>query len=710
MYNQSCLLISDDQKETQIITGSKLQAVCNVFLHMADTRLIRLSPVQTPTGMQFIGKTGEVCAEAAFSNTANWDTLTISKYVRDKSIRLLATGTVELDKPIICSINDTGKDSEYFQMTSGGAYSSNFNCFYSPNNDTAIVFDAGSTFLNIAPDMAHYEVSDTNTIEIKILRNHYRTIANPYYKPMDKERFPRPPIGWLSWYCYFGNFDEEKTLKTLDFADKNFKRFGFQYVQLENWQKHSWKLPVEKFHHKLEWDEEKFPHGMKYISDKIKERGLIPGLWVVPLGTGEEEQFKTHPEMYLRDESGNPLGNWSGDYALDPTHPDSLKSIYNTMHVITNDWGYDYVKVDGLELGGAGYADEYYTNESIASRFSNPMDEPLRKIGNIIREAIGDQIFFTSCAGSWKRAGKIVGIANAARVGSDVLWEGNDPIWEGVVVTARAIQKAHYVHNIFWYNDPDVLAMRSPLTTEHARLLTTMYGLSGQLLFLGDIIYELPEEKVDMLKRIMPVENVYPGHIPLDDPEKTPAETGLPWSTDDLKDTWILHIKKPFEDWCVVALINFDETQTKTLILNASSAGLDSDSTYLLYDYWHDKFLGSMQGEKAFDLACQSCLLLAVREEQSNPQILSINRHVTQDSISLIDVNWDNDSDTLHGISDVVGDDEYRITLHIPEEYSFDSVQCDIGSIDYTIINPKVAKITINCSENTRIIWSVRFA
>ncbi len=448
---------------------------------------------------------------------------------------------------------------------------------------------------------------------------------------------------------------------------------------------------------------------MRYVSDKIRERGLIPGLWVAPLGTGEEAQFKAHPEMYLRDEAGKPLGNWSGDYALDPTHPDSLKAIHDTMYVITHDWGYDYVKVDGLELGGAGYADEYYTNESIRSRFSHPMDEPLRNIGNIVREAIGDQIFFTSCAGSWKRIGKMVGIANAARVGTDVLWEGNDPEWAGVTHTARTIQKAHYVHNIFWYNDPDVLAMRAPLTTEHAQLLTTMYGLAGQLLFLGDIIYELPEEKVDMLKRIMPVENVYPGHIPLDDPEKTPAETGLPWSTDDLKDTWVLHIKKPFEDWCVVALINFDETSTKTLKLNAKTAGLDQDTTYLLYDYWHDKFLGSMLGERAFDIACQSCLLLAVREEQSIPQILSVNRHITQDSISLIDVNWDDDSRTLHGISDVVGDDEYRITLHIPEDYSLESAECDFGCIDYTIVSPDIAKIRIQCSENTRVNWSVVF-
>jgi len=693
----------------QIFVGGKLLSTCRVFTLSDKQRLKTLTPVQSDDGMQFMADGDTVHAEVALSSDTYGDTLTIIKCDDDSTSKLMVSGYSELNKPFMCSINSDGYNSEYFHMTTGGADSSIFNCFYSPDDDTVMVFDSGSTNLKITPETSHYELTDKHQIQIGILKNHYRTIANPYYKPMDKERSPRPPVGWLSWYCYFGDFDEEKTLATLDFADKNFKRFGFQYVQLENWQKHSRKLPVEKFHHKLEWDEEKFPHGMRYVSDKIKERGLIPGLWVAPLGTGEEAQFKAYPEMYLRDESGKPLGNWSGDYALDPTHPDSLKAIYKTMHVITHDWGYDYVKVDGLELGGAGYADEYYTNEAIRSRFSHPMDEPLRNIGNIVREAIGDQIFFTSCAGSWKRIGKMVGIANAARVGTDVLWEGNDPEWAGVMHTARTIQKAHYVHNVFWYNDPDVLAMRAPLTTEHAQLLTTMYGLAGQLLFLGDIIYELPEDKVDMLKRIMPVENVYPGQIPLNDPEKTAAETGLPWSTDDLKDTWILHIKKSFEDWCVVALINFDETQNKTLTLNAKTAGLDPVATYLLYDYWHDKYLGSMLGEQAFDIVCQSCILLAVRKEQLNPQILSVNRHITQDSISLIDVNWNDFSDTLRGVSDVVGDDEYRITLHIPDEYTLESADCDSGSIDYTIVSPNVAKVKINCCENTRVTWSIRF-
>ncbi len=237
MDNQNCLLISDDQREIQIITEGKLQAVCSVLLHIDDLKLLRLSPVQTPTGMQFIGKSGVVCADATFVSNADTDTLTIRKCLLDKSIRLLATGKVELDKPFICSINDNGKDSEYFHMTSGGADSSIFNCFYSPDDDTAVVFNSESTEIMITPERSRYELIDTETIEIKIHRNHYKNIANPYYKPMDKERFPRPPIGWLSWYCYFGDFDEEKTLKTLDFADKNFKRFGFQYVQLENWQK-----------------------------------------------------------------------------------------------------------------------------------------------------------------------------------------------------------------------------------------------------------------------------------------------------------------------------------------------------------------------------------------------------------------------------------------------------------------------------------------
>lgn len=38
-------------------------------------------------------------------------------------------------------------------------------------------------------------------------------------------------------------------------------------------------------------DKEKYPHGLKYVADKIKEDGFVPCIWTVPLRREEKTNF-----------------------------------------------------------------------------------------------------------------------------------------------------------------------------------------------------------------------------------------------------------------------------------------------------------------------------------------------------------------------------------------------------------------------------------
>jgi len=378
-----------------------------------------------------------------------------------------------------------------------------------------------------------------------------------------------------------------------------------------------------------------------------------------------------------------------------------------------HDWGYDYIKVDGLETGGddtnGWYADTYYAGEDVKGRFYAHEDNPLRNITTLIREAAGEKTFITACGATSRKDGRCVGIANAARTGKDLFWEGEDPTWSSVILAARDIQNTHYVHNVFWYNDPDVLCLRPSLNEKQAQVLSTLYGLSGQLLFLGDILYELPPKRVDMLKRLMPVENIFPGHIPAHNPMEASKCDSYPWDTGDLRNIWVLHIRKHFEQWQVVVLFNWNETEEKKITLRADKAGLRSDGNYLVYDYWNDTFLGKFCGEREFIVPSQSCLLLSVREEHLHPQIVSVNRHITQDSISLQDVKWDEEINALVGSSEVVGDDEYVLTLHVPEGFCLESIETDASEAVCRHVSENIVKISIQSRENTLVRWSIAF-
>ena len=114
-----------------------------------------------------------------------------------------------------------------------------------------------------------------------------------------------------------------------------------------------------------------------------------------------------------------------------------------------------------------------------------------------------------------------------------------------------------------------MLCARQPLTIDHARALCTIVGLTGQALLLGDILYDLPPERVRMLQRLMPICDVYPGHL-------APCAA--------LPEIWNLLIRRPFEQWNVVGVFNWNERGARTIETSLEDLHLCADREYLPYD------------------------------------------------------------------------------------------------------------------------------
>jgi len=611
----------------------------------------------------------------------------------NSNLSLTAEGKVLLPGAIPGLVKPSKEQTDIFSMTCGQPVTNQFNSVYFLKNDLMLETNANERVIAPGPKECRIRLNDQKKITLIFHRDYYRRNFNPHYRPK-KKTFSHPPVGWLSWYCFFGDFDEEKTLKITDFAAKHLKDFGFQYVQLENWQQNSRTMPPSGYYHSLECDPEKFPHGMKFIADYIRQKGLKPGIWVVPLGTGDEKFFKENKKMFLVDKQGNPVISWSGKYTLDPTHPKAREYIYNMFHTINHEWGYEYMKVDGMEIGGDYYADTLYYRKDIQKLFHRKEKDPLRKIALLIRKAIGTRTFFTVCGGKVNKNGKFVGVGNAARIGGDVFFEGENPQWGAVFHTAAVTTQTYHVHNIFWFNDPDVLSIRLPLSKTYAQVLSTIVGLTGQLLFSGDIIYELSAERVRILQQLMPVPNIYPANF---------------YPVKETKDIWNLIIRTGFEQWNVVALFNWSEKENKKVVLEAKTLGLVEDKEYLLYEFWNDEFCGSFAKTRELLLPVQSCLLLAIREKKNHPQIISVNRHLTQDAVSLSGVTWSQKNLLLSGRSEVPGNFDYIITIHLPGRYKVKSVFSDAGEINFQEFNSGIVKVVIKCLEKSTVNWKINF-
>ncbi|MDY6367113.1 MAG: glycoside hydrolase family 27 protein [Clostridia bacterium] len=85
-----------------------------------------------------------------------------------------------------------------------------------------------------------------------------------------------PAMGWNSWNTFTENINEQLILDTAKvLIDSGLKDAGYEYVVIDD----CWSKKERDENGKLVADPEKFPHGIKYVADKIHEMGLKFGMY-----------------------------------------------------------------------------------------------------------------------------------------------------------------------------------------------------------------------------------------------------------------------------------------------------------------------------------------------------------------------------------------------------------------------------------------------
>lgn len=85
-----------------------------------------------------------------------------------------------------------------------------------------------------------------------------------------------PPLGWNTWNTFGPHINEELILRAADaLVDSGLAACGYQYLVIDD----CWSKPVRGADGRLEADEEKFPHGMKYVADYVHAKGLKFGMY-----------------------------------------------------------------------------------------------------------------------------------------------------------------------------------------------------------------------------------------------------------------------------------------------------------------------------------------------------------------------------------------------------------------------------------------------
>ncbi|MEX0801633.1 MAG: glycoside hydrolase family 36 protein [Dehalococcoidia bacterium] len=349
-------------------------------------------------------------------------------------------------------------------------------------------------------------------------------------REMGAVSWPHVPSGWCSWYQYFGAVTEDDIVANLERLAALREDLPLEYVQVDDGYQSGigdW-LTVN----------EKFPHGMAWLAERIHERGFKAGLWLAPFLAGAQSRlFAEHPDWMLRSPSGEPavaIQNWGQlCYALDCTRPEVIQWLDEVFRTVTEEWGYDYVKIDFV-YAAAIEGVRFDPNATRAQAYRRGLEA--------IRRAVGDR-FVLGCGAP---IGPSVGLVNGMRIGPDVAPAWYPDLHRGdrqsrstmsfpaAVNALRNTITRYWTHGSLWQNDPDCLLLRdreTSLTDAEVRTLATVIGMSGGMPLDSDDLSLVSPERREMLARLLPLRG--PAAVPLDLFERDPprvlwrADAGL---------------------------------------------------------------------------------------------------------------------------------------------------------------------------------------
>jgi alpha-galactosidase len=484
---------------------------------------------------------------------------------------------------------------------------------------------------------------------------------------------PTPPpasTAWCSWYSGYGRAHQanlgglERAMTINAEIVKGLKPWGIDTLRVVD------DSTEQRYG---DWDFPLVPHGMRTLAASLRALKTRPGVWIAPAFVSEaSELFKQHPDWLQRDSSGElvTLKNFYGNtmHFLDVSNPPALEYLRGLCRRI-KDWGYQYVMTDFLQW--FVISDRYQNSRMTRA-------EVYRLALGTIRETLGPEIYLLGCGAPQLAS---VGLVQGMRVGPDQWGETG---FENVA--AR-----YYTHGKWWLNDPDALVGNQNPTEEY-RAWATLAGLSGSVVTVGDDLVALLPEKLQILKRIHPVQGL--SGRPTDLFRAAPSNQ------------WWLETKGLGARSGVLGLFNWANAESLVHKIRPQDI-LGTDRRVLVYDFWNDFLVAETDGELTFSIPRRNVRALCLIETTGAPQVVAVSNHLSQVGFGLKNVAWSATESTLRGQTRGVTGDDYHIAVYVPRAYQPEEAVVD-GKKIFLVKQENVWLVPVRGSDRP-VTWSVKF-
>lgn len=148
------------------------------------------------------------------------------------------------------------------------------------------------------------------------------------------------PIGFNAFYSHDSYGKARDMYAMTDYIAQHLKPLGYEYVNMDGG-----------------FQPDGYPQGITDFTNRVHQKGLKAGGYLTPFAIYEnwldlpvDNTGYTHRDACLKDSNGKLIKTYLGSYALDMSHP---AAQYIVRRNIKNyiDWGFDYIKLDFLDMG-----------------------------------------------------------------------------------------------------------------------------------------------------------------------------------------------------------------------------------------------------------------------------------------------------------------------------------------------------------------------
>lgn len=474
-----------------------------------------------------------------------------------------------------------------------------------------------------------------------------------------------PPVGWIgwSWVDQSTEIPEVQVDKNVRAIRERLAGFGVDYLwisisNLKDGLPGNW----------LECNEQKFPHGFRKTVNKIIRAGIRPGLWtgLFYINEAAKSTFEENYNNLYRDhQTGKPIpgGRWLWaykakdgaeplNYVLDCSHPRSLQYL-KKIYTAYRKWGIRYYMLDFLDDGPV--KDEFkHVDYHDQSMIRGP-GIPRRGMLTARRAARADT-HLLSASGS--TLALTTGTVDTMRIGMDY-GEGRQLQSRFASYPATYVVNGSYgssgssqdnclqntaayffTHRKLFLNGQNMLTVDFPIPRNEAEFSTTLFGMTGSPIMLGDQLDRISPERLEMIKKVLP----RPADWPF------PADLFQRVYPEDYARVLVAPVQTAWGAWSVVAVFNLDERAAVTDI-TMESLRLPSDREFRVWDFWNVRYCGCVQGKFSVEVPVKSCRLLRLTPVSAHPAVLSSDMHVRQGQLDLRDVEWDKRQQVLRGVA-----------------------------------------------------------